>query len=281
MGTIRALQTTELDQFWDEFAAVMGGPDGLMTYRYLGTYADAIDRHHATGHMRIRRDMRDPHGLQASPLMILIADVVGILVDAIAVPAPTQMAIELLDDGRGVDEVYCEGEIIHEGRSQLFSTAVVYDAADRDRVIAVARDAGAVVAPAPDGYTYVDPGPGVPDSPDLPPLWQAFGAVQGDDGTFEIPELTSRIGSTSASLHHGASHIVLEAAAMHAAKHAAASDAVQLRHWHVSFTARGQAGPFVASAKALSVRDDSIAIEAELRDDARAIASVTAIYGRV
>ena len=52
MSTIRALQEVELDNFWKEFAAVMGGPDGLMTYRYLGTHARAADRHHATGTMR-------------------------------------------------------------------------------------------------------------------------------------------------------------------------------------------------------------------------------------
>jgi acyl-coenzyme A thioesterase PaaI-like protein len=281
MAEIRALQTTELHAFWDEFAAVMGGPEGLMTYRYLGTHADAIDRHHATGYMKLRRDMRDAHGLHASPLMILIADVVGILDDAIAVPAPTQMAIELLDAGHGVEEVFCEGQIIHEGRSQLFSTATICDRADRDRVIAVARDAGAVVAPAPGGYNYVDPGPGVPDSADLPPLWQAFGATRRGDGAYEIAELTSRIGSTSASLHHGATHIVLEAASMDAATEAAGTDSIRLAHWHVSFTARGKEGPFVTSAKVISVSGDRIAIETELSGAGRLIASVSATYDRV
>src|ERR1700728_3005781 len=32
VSTVRALQHVELDDFWSEFAAVMGGPDGLMTY---------------------------------------------------------------------------------------------------------------------------------------------------------------------------------------------------------------------------------------------------------
>jgi hypothetical protein len=88
VSTIRALQEVELDNFWKEFAAVMGGPDGLMTYRYLGTHARAEDRHHATGTMRLRSDLRGPVGLQAAPLLILVADTIGILDDAIAVPAP-------------------------------------------------------------------------------------------------------------------------------------------------------------------------------------------------
>jgi acyl-coenzyme A thioesterase PaaI-like protein len=281
MGNIRALQSTDLDQFWDTFAEVMGGPDGLMTYRYLGTHADGVDRHHATGYMTIRRDMRDPHGLQASPLLILVADVVGILDDAIAVPAPTQMAIELLDDGVGVEKVWCEGQIIHEGRTQLYSTATIVDFNDRDRVLGVARDAGAVVAPAPEGYHYVDPGPGVPDSPDLPPMWQAFGATRRADGAFEIPELTSRIGSTSASLHHGATHILLEAASMQAAVEAAGTDDIRLVHWHMTFIARGKSGPFVTSARPLAVNDDTVTIETECFDGQRRIASATAVYRRV
>lgn len=281
MGTLRALHHTDLDRFWAEFSAVMGGPDGLMTYRYLGTHARKIDRHHAIGTMKLRRDLRDRHGLAASPLMILVADVIGILDDAIAVPAPTKMAIEILDDGAGVDELACAGEIFHEGRTQLFSRAVVTDARDANRVIAIAHDVGVVMAPAPEGYEYVDPGPGVPDSADLPPLWQAFGAQQRPDGAFEILELTSRIGSTSASLHHGATHIVLEAAAMHAAVAAADSDRLRLRHWDVTFTARGKAGPFVTSTSVQALRDDTVAIEAELHEEGRRLAVASAVFARL
>src|SRR5579859_6211215 len=169
MSPVRALQNAELDRFWQEFEAVMGGPEGLMTYRYLGTHAEALDRHHARGRMRLRSDLRTSFGLRAAPLLILVADVVGILDDAIAVPAPTQFDLEVLDDGAGVDEVYCIGEVFHEGRTQLFSRARCVDAADHQRVLALCWDAGVVVAPAPEGYRYVDPGPGVPDSPSLPP----------------------------------------------------------------------------------------------------------------
>ena len=283
MASVRALQSVELSDFWAEFEAVMGGPDGLMTYRYLGTHAHAVDRHHATGSLRLRSDLRGEHGLLAAPLTILVADVIGILDDAIAVPAPTQIALEIIDDGAGVDEVYCVGEMFHEGRSQLFSRARLVDAADHDRVLAVCRDAGAVMAPAPEGYHYVDPGPGVPDSPSLPPLWQAFGAVRRADGGLEIPELTGRIGSTSGSLHHGPTQIVLETAASDAAVAAAGSDALRLRHWHVTFSARGTEGPFVSGTEVVSARGDTVVVEAELRDEGvgRLIAAASAVYARV
>jgi acyl-coenzyme A thioesterase PaaI-like protein len=282
-SSVKALQGVELDRFWDEFTAVMGGPDGLMTYRYLGTHAEAIDRHHATGSLRLRSDLRGPHGLLASPLTILVADVIGILDDAIAVPAPTQIALQILDDGAGVKTVYCIGEMFHEGRSQLFSRARLVDADDHRRVLAICRDAGVVMAPAPEGYHYVDPGPGVADSPSLPPLWQAFGALRRDDGRFELPELTGRIGSTSGSLHHGATQIVMEAAATEAATDAAGSDRLRVDHWHVTFSARGTIGPFGTSTEVVAVSDTLVAVESELYDrgNSRRIAAASAVFRRV
>ncbi len=282
MSEIKALQDTELERFWDEFAAVMGGPDGLMTYRYLGTHAHAIDRHHATGTMRLRSDLRGPAGLLAAPLVILIADTVGILDDAIAVPAPVHFDLSILDDADGVHEVLCIGEMFHEGRTQLFSRARIVDADNPDRVVAVGRDSGVVMAKAPEGYQYVDPGPGVTDSPSLPPLWQAFGANRLGDGRFEIPALTGRIGSTSGSLHHGPTQVVLEAAATDAALRAADTDQLQLRHWYVAFVARGLTGPFRASTDVAADTGSMIAVEATLHDVGhdRIIASATAIFER-
>jgi acyl-coenzyme A thioesterase PaaI-like protein len=283
MSDVRALQTTELDQFWHEFEAVMGGPDGLMTYRYLGTHADAIDRHHATGSLGLRSDLRGPHGLLVAPLAILVADTIGILDDAIAVPAPTQMAIEILDDGVGVNRVFCIGEMFHEGRSQLFSRATMVDDADHDRVLALCRDSGSVMAPAPDGYHYVDPGPGVPDSPSLPPLWQAFGARRNDSGNLEIPALIGRIGSTSGSLHHGPTQVVLEAAATEAAVGAAGDGGVRMRNWHVTFSARGKTGPFETETELVTVTPEVVVVEAELHDrgQGRRIAAASAVFSRL
>ncbi len=212
-----------------------------------------------------------------------MADTIGILDDAIAVPAPVHFDLALLDDGEGVAEVLCIGEMIHEGRSQLFSRARLVDAANHDRVLAIARDSGVVMAKAPQGYRYVDPGPGVPDSPSLPPLWQAFGVRRRDDGGMEIPELTSRIGSTSGSLHHGPTQILLEAAASEAAMGAAGTERLRLRQWYVTFVARGLMGPFVASTEVLHDRGTTVAIDASLRDEGhgRVIASATAVFERV
>jgi acyl-coenzyme A thioesterase PaaI-like protein len=216
-------------------------------------------------------------------LLILVADTIGILDDAIAVPAPVHYELAVLDDGAGVDEILCIGEMVHEGRSQLFSRARIVDVADHDRVLAVTRHSGVVLAKAPDGYHYVDPGPGVPDSPSLPPLWQAFGAQRRPDGRLEIRELTGRIGSTSGSLHHGPTQIILETAATEAAVASAGTDQLRLRQWYVAFVARGLTGPFVASTEVIAGRDSTVAVDAMLFDEGngRLIASATAVFERV
>jgi acyl-coenzyme A thioesterase PaaI-like protein len=98
----------------------------------------------------------------------------------------------------------------------------------------------------------------------------------------EIPELTSRIGSTSGSLHHGPTQVVLEAAAREAAAGAAATDRLRIRQWYVTFVARGLSGPFVASTEVAHCGGATVAVEASLRDEGhgRLIASATAVFER-
>jgi hypothetical protein len=138
-------------------------------------------------------------------------------------------------------------DIGHVGRTLSFGPgAVVLDAANPDRLLAITQGMGVEMAAAPPGYRYVDPGEGVADTPDLPPLHEAFGARRGADG-WELPELTQRIGSTSGSLHHGPTQILLEAAASEMAAKAAGTDQLQIEDWTVMYTARGKIGPFVTS----------------------------------
>jgi hypothetical protein len=67
-----------------------------------------------------------------------------------------------------------------------------------------------------------------------------------------IPGLTARLGSTSASLHHGPTQVVLEAAATDVAVAAAGTEALRIAQWTVSFVARGKAGPFVTEAQVVA-----------------------------
>lgn len=271
------------DDFWSTYESIMGD-EGLMTYRYVGSHgAEVVDATHSTSTARVRRDMRGPSGLLAAALEIMAGDCLSIIDDAIAIPAPIAYSLHVVDDGRGVDEVRVHGEISHAGRTQLFTRFRVEDAADPSRVLALGTNTSYVIGPAPAGHRYVPPGPGVEDSPLLPPLWQAFGAVRRSVGVYEIPELTARLGSTSASLHHGPTQVVLEAAATDAATAAAGTDGVRITQWTVTFEARGKAGPFVAESRVVAAGPDLVTCEATLRDEGvggRQIARATAVFLR-
>jgi len=283
MSGVRTLEGAAGDDFWSAYEAIMGG-DGLMTYRYIGSSgATVVDPRHSTSTARVRRDMRGPSGLLAAALEIMGGDCLSIIDDAIAIPAPAAYSLHVIDDGAGVEEVRVHGEISHAGRTQLFTRFRVEDAADPARVLALGINTSVVLGPAPEGHRYVPPGPGVEDSPSLPPLWEAFGAVRVAPGHYEIPELNARLGSTSASLHHGPTQVVLEAAATDVAVAALGSEALRVAQWTVTFLARGKVGPFVTESHVVSVGADLVTCEATLRDDGvdgRCIAMATAAFLR-
>jgi hypothetical protein len=95
MSRAEELQNATADEFWDRFKEVMGGPDGLMTYRYLGTQADLSVSEGGASRMTIRRDMRNPAGgLMAPPLSIAIANAAGVKGDATGVAAPVSTSVD-------------------------------------------------------------------------------------------------------------------------------------------------------------------------------------------
>jgi hypothetical protein len=282
MSGTRTLEGVGGDAFWDEYAAIMG-PDGLMTYRYVGGGATALDRYRSEAPNRLRRDMRGPAGLQAAPLEIMGGDCLSILDDAIAIPAPISCSLDIVDQADGVDEVRVFGDIVYEGRKQIFTRFRIEAAAEPGRVLALGTNISSVVGPAPEGARYVHPGPGVSDSPTLPPFWQAFGGRKRADGRYEIPELNARLGSTSGSLHHGPTQVLLEAATTDAALAATGGDPLKMSHWTVAFIRRGKVGPFVTISTVLSVSDELVLCEAALHDegvDGRSIATATAVFRR-
>ena len=139
---VEELQHAPVDEFWERFKSVMG-PDGLMTYRYLGSRSTVGPDGDIEGAMAIRRDMRNSAGgLMAAPISIALADAAGVVGDAISVPAPVISSVHVLDPGVDVAEIRVRSARIHDGRTMGFSDAVIYDAAQPDRIIALTRGMG-------------------------------------------------------------------------------------------------------------------------------------------
>ncbi len=251
--------TERLREVRDEWRA---GVSALVSYRYLGTYSERRGRHEAEGWLKVRRDMRGPVGLLAAPLGIALLDTAGINVDPLAVVSPTRIDIHVLERAPDVEEVHLDGCVLREGRSQFFTEARLTDATDRSRLIALGSTHWSVSGPNP-GFSYVDSRPGVADSADLPPLYEAYGAHLRPDGNLQIPELTPEIGRNS--LHQGPFQVVSEAAAMLAARRAVGADRFWIEHQGTSIVARGTGAPFVTRSEILRIAEGSLTVRVELR----------------
>jgi acyl-coenzyme A thioesterase PaaI-like protein len=107
----------------------------------------------------------------------------------------------------------------------------------------------------------------VVDSPDLPPLWQAFCAQRRPDGRWSLPELAVEVASPDAALHIGPQFVILETAAIDAAAANAGTERLQGVSCHVMFLARGKAGPFRVEAEPMAGADGTVAVRVVMRDE--------------
>jgi hypothetical protein len=207
--------------------------------------------------------MRGPGGgLSTGPLGVALLDTAGINVDPLAQAAPTRIDLHLFEPGVDVHEVRLDGKVLREGKSQFFTESRFVDAADPDRLVGLGGTHWSVGTPNP-GFHYVDPGPGVPESPDLPPLHEAFGARRRPDGRLSIDDLPRELGR--GGLHQGPFQVVPEAAATFAACEAAGTDDLWIEHQGTTILARGVGVPLVTSAEVLRVTPGAVHVRVELR----------------
>jgi hypothetical protein len=124
----------------------------------------------------------------------------------------------------------------------------------------------------------------IEDSPDLPPLWQVFGASKRADGRWALPELSVEFASPDAALHIGPQHVVLETAAIDLAAALAGTRRLQAQSWHVMFLARGKVGPFRVDGTAYTGVGGQIGVRMLLHDEGnadRTVTSAAAVLARV
>jgi hypothetical protein len=260
---------------------------GLLSYRYIGRNHSSMNVGPEDNTVRIRRDMRnEAGGLMVAPLAIASPE--GGRSDLEAVPNPVISSVQIIDPGLGVDtfEVLGSGSI-HQGRTMGYGRCLIVDAADHERVLAFIEGQGASIGTPPDGLERMDVEEAtlvIEDSPDLPPLWQVFGASKRNDGHWVLPELAAEFASPDAALHIGPQHIVLETAAVDLAAALAGTRRLQVRSWHVMFLARGKVGPFRVEGTAYAGVEGLLGVRMLLRDEGngdRAVSSAAAVLARV
>jgi hypothetical protein len=149
-------------------------------------------------------------------------------------------------------------------------------------VIAFTEGQGVTIGEVPEGLEKMPEHPPIDivDSPDLPPLWEVFGASRRADGHWMLPELSVEFASPDAALHLGPQHVVLEAAATDLAADLAGTDRLQVRTWHVMFLARGKIGPFRVDGEAVRGTSGQVGVQMVMLDEGanRAVTSGSAVF---
>ncbi|WP_328354879.1 hypothetical protein OG976_24480 [Mycobacterium sp. NBC_00419] len=232
----------------------------LVSYRYLGCRSVLHDGFDATGRMPLRSDMRPGGSLLAAPAAIAMLDTAGIAIDRHWQLALTHVEVNLIGGARGVGTLGVQGSMTRAARSQVFTESRFVDANHPDTVVGFGTADWTVITPTATGFDYIDPGTGIEDSPYLPPLHDAYGAVA--DGTgFTIAEVTPKLGGPV--LHHGPILVTLEAAALAVLE----PSAEQVESLSVRLVRAGKRGPLRATAQILTESRTAVLVRSDLRQD--------------
>ena len=270
------------DEYWKAFEDKW---TSLLTYRYLGREWGSLDNNVAEGHfMKLRHDMRNSSGgIMAAPLCVASPECGGFN-DNIVVPNPLIASMQIIDPARDVRKLMILPDNLHTGRRLGFSRALVVDADNPARVIAISTGVGLSLGDVPEGYQKIDNPPiDVVDSPDLPPLHQVFGAQRISHGVWQLPVLTAELASPDAALHIGPQHIALETASTELAQVLSTSP-LQIDDWYVMFVNRGKVGPFVTQGEAFIGANGKIGTRVNLMDlgeNERVVSTCAATFSAV
>ena len=259
------IRNVPVEEYWKVFEKKW---TSLLSYRYLGRVHSGLDSNQGGGSMAVRHDMRNTvGGIMVAPLCIFSPEAGGMSDDEF-VPNPVIASMQVVDDARGVRRLHAIPEVVRLGRQMGFSRTLIVNADDHSRVVAISEGMGVSLGGTPGSYEKVDNPPiAIEDSPDLPPLYEVFGAAQGVDGSWRLPRLSLEMASPDAALHLGPQHIVIEKAATDAASSIAGTDRLQAESYHCMFVARGKVGPFRATAEAFAGSAGRIGARVAIHDE--------------
>src|ERR1700709_468422 len=169
---------------------------GLLSYRYIGRKHSSMDLGEVDNTVTIRRDMRnEAGGIMVAPLAISSPE--GCQTDMVAVPNPVIASVQIIDPGYDVTrvEIVDSGGVL-QGRTMSYGRRKIVDADNPDRVIAFNEGQGAIIGIPPEGLGKMDVSGTelvIEDSPELPPLWKAFGASKRADDRWQLPALIAEL----------------------------------------------------------------------------------------
>ncbi|MGE4361722.1 MULTISPECIES: hypothetical protein [Mycolicibacterium] len=241
---------------------------GLLSYRYIGRSYAQMDLGPEDNTVAIRRDMRDGAGGLLLAVLGIASPEGGHMSDLEAVPNPVIHSCQVVDPGVGVSRIEIVSEELKRGRQMGYSRSKIVDADNPARVLALTEGQGISIGVPPDGLQRMPANPlDIVDSPELPPLWEVFGARLRTDGRWALPELSVDVASPDAALHIGPQFVALETAAIHRAAAVASTTHLHGVSSHVMFVARGKVGPFRVETEPLPGAGGRIAVRVTMHDE--------------
>jgi hypothetical protein len=242
---------------------------GLLSYRYIGRSHSSMNTGPVDNTVTLRRDMRNTAGGLLVAALSISSPEGAVGSDRETVPNPVVHSCQILDAAEDVRRIeVVDSEVLHPGTRMGYSRSRIVDADNPARVIALTEGQGVRLGTPPDGLEKMDEEKlEIVDSPDLPPLWQAFGASKRDDGHWVLPPLSTDVASPDGALHIGPQHVVLETAAIDLAAAKVGTDRLQMRSWHVMFLARAKVGPFRVDGEAYPGPSGMVAVRMTLHDE--------------
>ena len=238
--------------------------DELISYRYVGCQSVMHDRDHAEGRTSIQAHLRTPGSVSGTALAISMMDTAGINVDRVYLLGLTQVDIQLYEPALDVARIRTVGRVVRWARTQVFTECQFEDDNHPGRVIGIGAANWSVMSPTPTGFVYTDPGPGLPEGPETPPMTAAYGLEARADGSLVLPALSPRVGTEV--LHHGPMLVGAEQSALAAATAVAGTDTLALRSWTMRIVKAGRRAPFTVTARVLASSPELVACRAEMVD---------------
>jgi hypothetical protein len=266
--------TSEQEEYAAELRRRWGG---LLSYRYIGRSYASMDVGPVDDTVTLRHDMRNATGGLLLAVLGIASPEGGGMSDLEAVPNPVIHSCQIVDPGRDVRRILVVSEVLKRGRQMGYSRSRIVDADEPSRVLALTEGQGISIGSPPEGLDKMAVDPiVVVDSPDLPPLWQVFGARRRPSGDWALGELVEELASPDAALHLGPQFVVLETAAVDVAAGVAGTDRLQGVASHVMFLARGKVGPFRVEAEPMAGADGAVSVRVLLHDEGNDDRAITA-----
>jgi acyl-coenzyme A thioesterase PaaI-like protein len=213
---------------------------GRHVYEHLGIRSTRDDGDTGVGEMALRADHRCADGLRVAPLGLLLEQCCFQPVAGELACVPTDLAIAVHDDGRGIEAVSASTRVLRRGRSHLVTEGRIFDRDDPGRIVATGSLAWAILGTTDEGLDAEPAGGTAAPLADLP---TAIGIEQPEPGRAVLAAVRPEIEGPGGVLHAGVLQVLAEEAARSAARGGVVRAIV------IRFLAAGRCGPFLAMAR--------------------------------